>query len=156
MHISINGITHNIEADEDTPLLWVLRDHLGLIGTKYGCGIGRCGACTILLDGEPVPSCLTPLSEAKNKEIVSIEGISDDNSHPVQQAWEELQVPQCGYCQSGQIISAIALLNEVEIPNDEDIDEAMSGILCRCGTYPRIRKAIKLAAKKIVDQGKNQ
>ena len=156
MQISINGITHNIEAEEETPLLWVLRDHLGLTGTKYGCGIGRCGACTILLDGEAVPSCLTLLSEANNKEIVTIEGISDDNSHPVQQAWEELQVPQCGYCQSGQVISAIALLNEVDVPNDEDIDEAMSGILCRCGTYPRIRKAIKLAAKKIIDQDKSQ
>jgi len=156
MQISINGITHNIEADEDTPLLWVLRDHIGLTGTKYGCGIGRCGACTILLDGEPVPSCLILLSGTKNKEIITIEGISEDNSHPVQQAWEELQVAQCGYCQSGQIISAIALLNEVEVPNDEDIDEAMSGNLCRCGTYPRIREAIKLAAKKIVEQGKSQ
>jgi isoquinoline 1-oxidoreductase subunit alpha len=149
MQIIVNGKNHSVENAEDTPLLWVLRDFLGLTGTKYGCGIGVCGSCTILLDDEPVRSCLTILGEAKNTKITTIEGISEDNSHPVQQAWEALQVPQCGYCQSGQIINAIALLNKITDPDEEDINKAMSGILCRCGTYPRIREAIKVAAQRI-------
>lgn len=149
MRIIVNGKTHSITASGDTPLLWVLRDFLHLTGTKYGCGMGACGACTVLLDGEPVRSCLTILAELEGRSVTTIEGLSDDNSHPVQQAWEELQVPQCGYCQSGQIISAVALLNETTEPDDEDIDAAMGDVLCRCGTYPRIRMAIKRAAEKI-------
>ncbi|MBL3591370.1 MAG: (2Fe-2S)-binding protein [gamma proteobacterium endosymbiont of Lamellibrachia anaximandri] len=156
MQISVNGKIHNVDAGEETPLLWVLRDHLGLTGTKYGCGIGACGSCTVLLEDEPVRACLTLLGEVENKKITTIEGISPESNHPVQQAWEELQVPQCGYCQSGQIISAVALLSETDEPTDEDIDEMMSGILCRCGTYPRIREAIKLAARKISEQRINQ
>jgi isoquinoline 1-oxidoreductase alpha subunit len=156
MQISVNAKPHIVEDEEDTPLLWILRDHLLLTGTKYGCGIGTCGSCTILLDGEPVRSCVTALSKAKNKEITTVEGLSDDNSHPVQQAWAECQVPQCGYCQSGQIISAVALLSKIDNPSDEHIDAAMSGIICRCGTYPRIRQAIKLAAGKMTDQGRPQ
>ncbi|QYZ65394.1 MAG: hypothetical protein OI74_01540 [Gammaproteobacteria bacterium (ex Lamellibrachia satsuma)] len=156
MQISVNGKIHNVDAGEETPLLWVLRDHLGLTGTKYGCGIGACGSCTVLLEDEPVRACLTLLGEVENKKITTIEGISPESNHPVQQAWEELQVPQCGYCQSGQIISAVALLSETDEPTDEDIDEMMSGILCRCGTYPRIREAIKLAARKISEQRTNQ
>ncbi|MCU7807023.1 MAG: (2Fe-2S)-binding protein [Candidatus Thiodiazotropha sp. (ex Semelilucina semeliformis)] len=146
MRIKINQIEYDIHVDSDTPLLWVLRDHLNLTGTKYGCGIGTCGSCTALVDGNPVRSCITPVSNFDGKEIITIEGLSPDNSHPVQQAWEALQVPQCGYCQSGQILSAIALLNKKIDPSDSDIDQAMSGVICRCGTYPRIRKAIKQAA----------
>ncbi|MCU7827482.1 MAG: (2Fe-2S)-binding protein [Candidatus Thiodiazotropha sp. (ex Myrtea sp. 'scaly one' KF741663)] len=146
MRIKINQTEYDIHVDSDTPLLWVLRDHLNLTGTKYGCGIGTCGSCTVLVDGNPVRSCITPVSNFDGKEIITIEGLSPDNSHPVQQAWETLQVPQCGYCQSGQILSAIALLNKKIDPSDSDIDQAMSGVICRCGTYPRIRKAIKQAA----------
>ncbi|MCU7809904.1 MAG: (2Fe-2S)-binding protein [Candidatus Thiodiazotropha sp. (ex Notomyrtea botanica)] len=146
MRIKINQTEYDIHVDQDTPLLWVLRDHLNLTGTKYGCGIGTCGSCTVLVDGNPVRSCITPVSNFDGKEIITIEGLSSDNSHPVQQAWEALQVPQCGYCQSGQILSAIALLNKKIDPSDSDIDQAMSGVICRCGTYPRIRKAIKQAA----------
>ena len=133
--------------DPDMPLLWVLRDHLDLTGTKYGCGIGICGSCTVLIDGIAMPSCLVPVSQVQGKEITTIEGLSSDSSHPVQKAWEELQVPQCGYCQSGQILTAVSLLNKVKEPDDDAIKEAMSGVLCRCGTYPRILEAIKLAAK---------
>jgi len=147
MKIRVNGNSLAIDAPEDMPLLWVLRDFLNLTGTKYGCGTGACGSCTVLLDGEPVRSCITVIGDTQGKEILTIEGLSKDNSHPVQQAWLELQVPQCGYCQSGQILSAVALLNEISNPDDEDINTAMSDVLCRCGTYPRIRKAIKLAAK---------
>jgi len=147
MKIRVNGNSLAIDAPEDMPLLWVLRDFLSLTGTKYGCGTGVCGSCTVLLDGEPVRSCITVIGDTQGKEILTIEGLSKDNSHPVQQAWLELQVPQCGYCQSGQILSAVALLNEISNPDDEDINTAMSDVLCRCGTYPRIRKAIKLAAK---------
>ncbi|MCU7845675.1 MAG: (2Fe-2S)-binding protein [Candidatus Thiodiazotropha sp. (ex Monitilora ramsayi)] len=148
MKININQTVHDIDIDPDTPLLWVLRDHLDLTGTKYGCGIGVCGSCTVLVDGLPVRSCITPTSEVEDQEILTIEGVSNDNSHPVQQAWEDIQVPQCGYCQSGQILTAIALLNNNKRPSDRDIDQAMSGVLCRCGTYPRVRQAIKMAADK--------
>ncbi len=147
MQIRINGSSITVDAPEDMPLLWVLRDLLNLTGTKYGCGMGACGSCTVLLDGEPVRSCITVLADVQDKEILTIEGLSKDNSHPVQQSWLELQVPQCGYCQSGQILSAVALLNETSDPDDEEINAAMSDVLCRCGTYPRIRKAIKHAAK---------
>ncbi len=149
MQIKVNDSSFSVDAPEDMPLLWILRDLLGLTGTKYGCGIGACGSCTVLLDGEPVRSCITLAGEIQNREILTIEGLSDDSSHPLQQAWIALQVPQCGYCQSGQILSAAALLNETTTPDDEDIDAAMSNVLCRCGTYPRIREAIKLAAKKL-------
>lgn len=146
MKLRINQSEHLIEAAPDTPLLWVLRDELGLTGTKYGCGIGVCGSCTVLVDGRAMRSCITPVSRLEGRQITTIEGISEDNSHPVQKAWESLQVPQCGYCQSGQILSAIALLERHPDPTDEQIDQAMSGVICRCGTYPRIRRAIRLAA----------
>ncbi|MEJ2454243.1 MAG: (2Fe-2S)-binding protein [Candidatus Thiodiazotropha sp.] len=146
MKLTINKTAHQIEAAPDTPLLWVLRDELALTGTKYGCGIGVCGSCTVLVDGKPVRSCVTPISRLEGRRITTIEGVSEDNSHPVQRAWETLQVPQCGYCQSGQILTAIALLETDADPSDEAIDQAMSGVICRCGTYPRIRQAIKLAA----------
>ena len=144
--LQINGKQHQLEADPAMPLLWALRDLLGLTGTKYSCGISLCGACTVLVEGKPVRSCVTPVSAVSGKTITTIEGLSADRSHPVQQAWIEEQVPQCGYCQSGQIMAAVALLNSKSQPTDADIDAAMSGVLCRCGTYPRIRKAIKRAA----------
>ena len=153
MKLNINQTDYQIKADPDTPLLWVLRDELALTGTKYGCGIGVCGSCTVLLDGKPVRSCVIPISQLEGRRITTIEGVSQDNSHPVQQAWEAMQVPQCGYCQSGQILAAIALLQAQAEPNDEAIDQAMSGIICRCGTYPRIRQAIKLAASQLRDTG---
>jgi isoquinoline 1-oxidoreductase alpha subunit len=153
MKLNINQTEHLITADPDTPLLWVLRDELALTGTKYGCGIGVCGSCTVLVDGKPVRSCITPIARVAGSQITTIEGVSQDNSHPVQRAWEALQVPQCGYCQSGQILSAIALLEEQAEPSDEAIDQAMSGVLCRCGTYPRIRQAIKQAASERRDAG---
>ena len=144
--LQINGKQHQLEADPAMPLLWALRDLLGLTGTKYSCGISVCGACTVLVEGKPVRSCITPVSAVSGKTITTIEGLSTDRSHPVQQAWLEEQVPQCGYCQSGQIMAAVALLNSKSQPTDADIDAAMSGVLCRCGTYQRIRKAIKRAA----------
>jgi len=148
MSIFINNKEIKLHIDDpDTPLLWVLRDHLNLTGTKYGCGIGTCGACMVLIDGAATPSCLVRIGEVQDKEITTIEGLSSDGSHPLQKAWEELQVPQCGYCQSGQILSAVSLLNKVKEPDDDTIKEAMSGVLCRCGTYPRILEAIKLVAK---------
>jgi isoquinoline 1-oxidoreductase alpha subunit len=153
MKLNINQTEHLITADPDTPLLWVLRDELALTGTKYGCGIGVCGSCTVLVDGKPVRSCVTPIARVEGRRITTIEGVSQDNSHPVQRVWEALQVPQCGYCQSGQILSAIALLEEQAEPSDEAIDQAMSGVLCRCGTYPRIRQAIKQAASERRDAG---
>jgi isoquinoline 1-oxidoreductase subunit alpha len=146
IRLLVNDQEHELTADPAMPLLWVLRDLLGLTGTKYGCGISLCGACTVLADGEPVRSCTTPLSEVSGKKITTIEGLSKDRSHPVQQAWIEEQVPQCGYCQSGQILSAVALLARKPRPSDADVDQAMSGVLCRCGTYPRIRRAIRRAA----------
>ncbi|MGD8908181.1 MAG: (2Fe-2S)-binding protein [Chromatiales bacterium] len=153
MKLYINQTEHPIAAAPDTPLLWVLRDELALTGTKYGCGIGVCGSCTVLVDGKPVRSCVTPISRVEGRRITTIEGISLNNSHPVQRAWEALQVPQCGYCQSAQILSAIALLANQAEPSDEAIDQAMSGVLCRCGTYPRIRQAIKQAASERKDTG---
>lgn len=153
--LRVNGKEHAIEALDDTPLLWVLRDKLQLTGTKYGCGIGTCGVCTVHVDGEPVRSCLVPAVALQDKEITTIEGLSPvnikeenkTNMHAVQRAWIELQVPQCGYCQSGQILNAAALLDKNPNPDDADIDAAMSNVLCRCGTYQRIRDGIHLAAK---------
>jgi isoquinoline 1-oxidoreductase alpha subunit len=146
--LKINGTDHEVDVDPRTPLLWVIREQCGLTGTKFGCGIAQCGACTIHLNGKPVRSCMTPVSVASGMEITTIEGIASDNNglHAVQQAWIDEQTPQCGYCQSGQIMSAVALLNTNPSPNDEDIDRAMMGNICRCGTYPRIKTAIKRAA----------
>lgn len=144
--LKINHKTHTIDVDPRMPLLWTIRDVIGLTGTKYGCGISQCGACTVHLDGAPIRSCSFPASAAVGKEITTIEGLSDDNSNPVQQAWIAEQVPQCGYCQSGQIMTAAALLKKNPHPSDKEIDAAMQGNICRCGTYPRIRKAIKAAA----------
>jgi isoquinoline 1-oxidoreductase subunit alpha len=143
--LTVNGQVHDIDATPDTPLLWVLRDLVGLTGTKYGCGQALCGACTVHMDGQPIRSCSTPLSAVGNRKILTIEGLSADRSHPVQRAWMEIDVPQCGYCQSGQIMSAAALLAKNPAPKDADIDAAMAGNICRCGTYPRIRKAIHRA-----------
>jgi len=142
----INGEKRDLDVDGTTPLLWVLRDTLGLTGTKYGCGISVCGICTVHVDGEPTRSCVTPVSAVAGRRITTIEGLSKDNSHPVQKAWIAVDVPQCGYCQPGQIMTAAALLAKKPNPTDADIDQAMSGVLCRCGTYLRIRRAIKLAA----------
>ena len=144
--LSVNGKRRSVDVAPDTPLLWVLRDSLGLTGTKFGCGLSLCGACTVHLDGEAIRSCVTPVSAAVGKRVVTIEGLSKHADHPVQRAWLELDVPQCGYCQSGQIMSAAALLAKVPNPRDTDIDEAMSGNICRCGTYQRIRRAIHVAA----------
>ena len=147
VNLSINGTTHAVDADADMPLLWALRDLLSLTGTKYGCGIAACGACTIHLDGQPVRSCQTPISEAAGKAVTTIEGVRGEVAEAVQNAWIRLDVPQCGYCQSGQVMSAIGLLSENRKPTDADIDAAMSGNLCRCATYQRIRGAVKEAAK---------
>ncbi len=146
--LNVNGKTLEVDVEADTPLLWVLRDTLGMTGTKYGCGMALCGACTVHLDGEPIRSCVTPVSAlTAGQKITTIEGLSADRSHPVQKAWIELDVPQCGYCQSGQIMSAVALLAKTPQPTDADIDAAMAGNLCRCGTYQRIRAAIHRAAE---------
>ena len=145
--LNINGESRTVDVDPTTPLLWVIRDYVGLTGTKFGCGIAQCGACTVHLDGAPVRSCITPVQAVAGQEITTIEGISPDGElHPVQQAWIDEQVPQCGYCQSGQIMAAAALLESNPAPTDADIDRAMAGNICRCGTYPRIRKGIKRAA----------
>ncbi len=148
-NLKINGQSQTVEADQDTPLLWVLRDHLDMVGTKFGCGIGQCGACTIHLDGSATRSCLLKVSMVENMEITTIEGISEDVSHPVQQAWKEIDVPQCGYCQAGQIMSATAFLNENSNPNKSEIRDAMSGNICRCASYNRIERAVELAASKM-------
>ena len=146
--VTINGRRYTIDLPEDTPLLWALRDELALTGTKFGCGLALCGACTVHLDGQPVRSCLTPLSAAANKKVTTIEGIGSDKvGQRVQAAWVEIGVPQCGYCQAGQIMSATALLKRKPKPSDADIDDAMSGNICRCGTYTRIREAIKVAGR---------
>ena len=145
---SINGKTTSVDVPADTPLLWVIRDTLGLTGTKFGCGMAQCGACTVHLEGEAVRSCSVPVSAAAGKKITTIEGLSADGSHPLQKAWVEAEAPQCGYCQSGQIMQAAALLARTPKPSDADIDSAMSGNICRCGTYNRIKAAIHLAAEK--------
>ena len=147
--LAVNNKMMPVEADADTPLLWVLRDHLNILGPKFGCGVAQCGACTIHLDGNAVRSCVMPVSAVSNRKIVTIEGLSATGDHPLQKAWEELDVAQCGYCQAGQIMSAAVLLREKPNPTDEDIDDAMAGNICRCGTYLRIRKAIHLAAEKL-------
>jgi isoquinoline 1-oxidoreductase alpha subunit len=149
LNLKINNKSYIVDADPKMPLLWAIRDVVGLTGTKYGCGMAQCGACTVHLDGTPVRSCSVPVSAVANKNITTIEGLSDDNSHVVQQAWIVEQVPQCGYCQSGQIMAAAALLKKNPTPTDKDIDTAMQGHICRCGTYPRIRKAIKTASQLI-------
>lgn len=146
INLKVNGKQRTVDVDPKTPMLWVLRDHLKLVGTKYGCGIAQCGACTIHVNGNAVRSCQLPASAAVNKEITTIEGISENGDHAVQKAWLEHDVPQCGYCQAGQIMSAVALLKNKPNPNDDDIDNAMNGNLCRCGTYLRIKAAIKTAA----------
>lgn len=151
--IKVNGNAYEVEVSPSTPLLWVIREHLGLTGTKYGCGISRCGACTVHADGEAIRSCVTPVSRAMGKEIVTIEGLSADGSHPVQRAWIAEDVVQCGYCHSGQIMSAAALLAKNPTPSDADIDRAMAGNLCRCGTYQRIRKAIHRASEMMAGGG---
>jgi aerobic-type carbon monoxide dehydrogenase small subunit (CoxS/CutS family) len=149
--ITVNGATHEIDADPEMPLLWALRDALGMTGTKYGCGIGACGACTVHVDGQAMRSCLTTLGSVAGQSVTTIEGLGADGLHAVQQAWMEENVPQCGYCQAGQIMSATSLLARNPQPTDRDIDNAMAGNLCRCGTYPRIRKAIHSAAAKLSD-----
>ncbi len=145
--ININGESKTIEVAPDTPLLWVLRDHLKLKGTKFGCGIAQCGACTVHVDGTAMRSCVLPISELKDQKIVTIEGLSEKGDHPVQKAWLKHDVAQCGYCQTGQIMSAAALLAKTKNPSNEQIDQAMNGNICRCGTYTRIRDAVKTAAK---------
>ena len=145
--LNINGRDYEIDADPQMPLLWAIREKAGLNGTKFGCGIAQCGACTVIVDGNAVRSCNTPAATAVGKAIRTIEGVSENNDHPVQKAWQELTVPQCGYCQSGQIMSAVALLEKRADPSDNEIDKAMAGNICRCGTYPRIRAAIHRAAE---------
>jgi len=148
MKLLINGTSHEVDAAPEMPLLWALRDLVGLTGTKFGCGIAQCGACTVHLDGKPIRSCSTPVSSVAGKAITTIEGLGvEGKDHPVQQAWLELNVPQCGYCQAGQLMSAAALLDRTPSPSDADIDRAMAGNLCRCGTYVRIRQAVKRAAE---------
>lgn len=145
--LNINRKEYRVDADPDMPLLWAIRDVVGLTGTKYGCGVAQCGACTVLMNGEAVRSCVTKLSRAEGQQLVTIEGLSENNDHPLQQAWKQIDVPQCGYCQSGQLLSASVLLKENPNPTDQDIDDAMAGNICRCGTYLRIRKAIHMAAE---------
>jgi len=146
MKLNVNGAAHEVHAPDDMPLLWVLRDLLGFTGVKFGCGMAQCGACTVHLDGQAIRSCVTPVSAVTGRRITTIEGLSPDGSHPVQQAWAEIDVVQCGYCQSGQIMSAAALLTENPSPSDADIDIALAGNICRCGTYQRIREAVHRAA----------
>lgn len=145
--MTVNGVEHTLDVDPDMPLLWVLRDLLGLTGAKYGCGEGICGACTVLLNGVATRSCITPVSAADRRDIVTIEGLSEDGGHPLQRAWIEENVAECGYCQPGQILTALSLLNKNPHPTDEEIDQTLSGVLCRCGTYNRIRRAIHRAAE---------
>ena len=151
MKLHVNGSEREVDAPADMPLLWVLRDLMNLTGTKFGCGIAQCGACTVHIDGAPLRACITPVSAVAGKKITTSEGLSTDGQHPVQQAWAELDVVQCGYCQSGQIMSAVALLAVIPTPSDTDIDQALSANLCRCGTYPRIRAAVHRAAE--LDKG---
>jgi aerobic-type carbon monoxide dehydrogenase small subunit (CoxS/CutS family) len=147
MKLDINGTAHDVDASPDMPLLWVIRDLVGLTGTKFGCGMAQCGACTVHLDGKPVRACVTPVSSVGSRKVTTIEGLSPDGSHPVQRAWAEADVVQCGYCQSGQLMTAAALLEVKADPSDSDIDAAMSGNICRCGTYVRVREAIHLASR---------
>jgi isoquinoline 1-oxidoreductase subunit alpha len=155
LELIVNGTRHQLAMEPDTPLMWALRDGLKLTGTKFGCGISVCGACVVLVDGKPTRSCVTPVSAVVGKHITTIEGLSADRSHPVQRAWIAEEVPQCGYCQSGQILTAAALLERNPNPTEAEIEQAMSEVLCRCGTYPRIRvavnKAVQLAAKKVAE-----
>lgn len=148
LSLDINGESRDVDVDPNKPLLWVLREDLKLTGSKFGCGASFCGACTVHLDGKAIRSCVTPIKSAEGKKIVTIEGLDPKGEHPLQQAWKEMAVPQCGYCQSGQIMSAAALLANTPSPTDDDIDKAMAGNICRCGTYPRIKQAIKDAATK--------
>ena len=148
-NLNINGKSQQVDVDPNTPVLWVLRDHLDLVGTKFGCGIAQCGACTIHLDGVAIRSCSVPVSAATDAEITTIEGISENGDHPVQKAWLEHDVPQCGYCQAGQIMTAVALLNENPLPSDQEIENAMNGNICRCGTYLRIKAAVKTASQSL-------
>ena len=152
-NLYINGDRYSIDLPGDTPLLWVLRDHLGLNGTKFGCGQGLCGACTVHIDGEPARACQTPISALKEKEVTTIEGLSAKGDHPLQKAWVAEEVPQCGYCQCGMIMSAAALLKKTPRPSEIDIDQALAGNLCRCGTYNRIRKAVQRAAQPVGKKG---
>ncbi len=152
IQLYVNGNQYSVDIDPGTPLLWVLRDTIGLTGTKYGCGIAACGACTVHVDGEPARACVTPVSSVAGKHITTIEGLSKDGGHPLQHAWIVEEVPQCGFCQSGQIMTAAALLARNPRPTDTDIDDAMSGIICRCGTYQRIRRAIRRAAQSKVKE----
>jgi len=147
--LKVNGRDRSFDGDPEMPLLWYLRDELAMLGTKFGCGVGLCGACTVHRDGEAIRSCSTPMRDAAGKNVTTIEGLSPDGSHPLQKAWMQANVPQCGYCQTGQIMQAAALLKKNRKPSDQDIDNAMSGNICRCGTYQRIRAAIKAAAKEI-------
>jgi isoquinoline 1-oxidoreductase alpha subunit len=146
-NLKVNNKTHQVDVDEDTPILWVLRDELNLVGTKYGCGIAQCGACTIHLDGKAARSCILPIASVKDKAITTIEGLSETGNHPVQKAWKEHDVPQCGYCQAGQMMTAASFLKENRSPSEEEIVDAMKGNICRCGTYLRIKEAVKTAAK---------
>ncbi|MCE7057369.1 (2Fe-2S)-binding protein [Algoriphagus sp. AGSA1] len=147
INLKINGKAHSVDVEEDTPLLWVLRDHLGLVGTKYSCGVAQCGACTVHRNGEAMFSCITPAASLTEDEITTIEGLSKDGDHPVQKAWAEVDVAQCGYCQAGQIMNASAFLKKNPAPSMEEIDEAMNKNICRCGTYHKIREAVAMAAK---------
>lgn len=147
-NLSVNGKKHQVDVDPETPVLWVLRDHLNLLGTKYGCGIAQCGACTVHVDGSAIRSCSTPISSVADLEITSIEGLSEKGDHPVQEAWLEMDVPQCGYCQAGQIMNAVSFLKDNPNPTSAEVAEGMKGNICRCGTYTRINKAVLLAAKK--------
>ncbi|RAI91393.1 (2Fe-2S)-binding protein [Algoriphagus yeomjeoni] len=147
INLKINGKAHSVDVEEDTPLLWVLRDHLGLVGTKYSCGVAQCGACTVHRNGEAMFSCITPAASLTEDEITTIEGLSENGDHPVQKAWAEVDVAQCGYCQAGQIMNASAFLAKNQTPSMEEIDEAMNRNICRCGTYHKIREAVAMAAK---------
>lgn len=147
--LQINGKQSEVDVAADTPLLWVLRDHLGLVGTKFGCGIAQCGACTVLLEGNAVKSCMLPVSAIKSSKVTTIEGLSENGDHPLQLAWDEVDVPQCGYCQAGQIMTAAALLKRKPKPTEKEIEDAMHGNICRCGAYHRIREAVKSASNKI-------
>jgi isoquinoline 1-oxidoreductase alpha subunit len=148
-NLTVNGQQHQVDVSPDTPILWVLRDHLDLVGTKFGCGIAQCGACTIHLDGNAVRSCTLPISAVGDQEVTTIEGLSEEGDHPVQEAWLEHDVPQCGYCQAGQIMTAVAFLDSNPNPSEDEVMDAMNGNICRCGTYLRIRKAVQTAAEKM-------